>query len=202
MSEVSIIIPTFGDLEVWGPLALRAVASAEAQTIGAEIIHVHGRTLAEARNEGATKASGGYLVMLDADDELDAGYVEAMLKGSADLRQPATVGIYPDGTQEGEPNVIAPGPNLLERNHIVIGAMVRKELFHEVGGFDEFDQFEDWSLWLRCWIAGATIEAIPDAVYRVHFMSESRNRHVASSARTAMDIRERYRPLAQAKGLV
>ena len=36
--------------------------------------------------------------------------------------------------------------------------------------------YEDWDLWLRCWLARGTVEAIPEAVYRAHVRNDSRNR--------------------------
>lgn len=201
MTLATIIIPTFGDLAVWDPLADRAELSAQSQTVSAEVLRVHGETLADARNEGARRAMGDWLVFLDADDELDPGYVEAMLSGSAALRQPATLGIV-DGVEDDAP-VVIPRKPLLEANWLPIGTMVSRELFLRVGGFLDEPMLEDWALWLRCWLEGATIESIPDAVYRVHVRPASRNSGERPDAvRIYNEIRQRYLPVAQARGLV
>ena len=49
-------------------------------------------------------------------------------------------------------------------------------MVRDVGGWRDFTWSEDWDLWLRCWLAGATVEAIPDAIYRAYVRPNSRNR--------------------------
>lgn len=170
---VSIVIPYFGDLDAWRPYLNRAIDSAVAQSVDCDIVVANGDTLHEARNEGAERAQGEWLVFLDADDELDAGYVAAMLAGGGDLRQPATLTIA-RGVEDPAPVLTRRKP-LLEGNTIVIGAMHRRDLFMEVGGFRDLPAYEDWDLWIRCWLAGAEITSCPDAVYRVHIRPGSRN---------------------------
>jgi glycosyltransferase involved in cell wall biosynthesis len=181
--SVSVVIGTFGDEKVWGPLAVRAERSALGQTIPAEIVRIHSDTLARARNEGAERATGDWLVFLDADDELDPYYVEAMSL-AADramarsdcrtfLHQPATLGVV-DGVPDAEP-VLIPQRPLDEGNFMVIGTMVERSLFLDVGGFAELEAWEDWDLWCRCWRAGAGFNPVPDAIYRIHVNPNGRN---------------------------
>lgn len=166
----SIIIGTFGDVK-WSDLANeRAIPSALAQ--GVEVVHHHGDTLAQARNEAAATATGDYLICLDADDELAPGYVDAILKGSADLRSPAIQYIYPD--REESPKLLTP-KNLRRGNYLPIGTAIRRELFFEVGGFCELPAWEDWDLMVKCYLRGATIEQIPEAVYRAYWSPTGRN---------------------------
>jgi hypothetical protein len=65
---------------------------------------------------------------------------------------------------------------LTEGNWLVIGALARAELLRQIGGWRDWPVYEDWDLWLRCHLAGASIEAIPAAVYRAHVRPDSRNR--------------------------
>ena len=52
-------------------------------------IQFHGKgTLAQARNEIIARTNTEFLILLDADDELEPGYVAAMARGSADIRVP------------------------------------------------------------------------------------------------------------------
>jgi hypothetical protein len=58
-------------------------------------------------------------------------------------------------------------------------------MIRDVGGWRDFAWSEDWDVWLRCWLAGATVEAVPAAVYRAHVRPDSRNRAPAREARLA-----------------
>lgn len=197
---VSIVIGTYGDRDLWASISQRAFDSAAAQTVSAEVIRSHGDTLQEARNYGAEEATGEWLIFLDADDELDSRYVEAMLRAEGDIRQPSTLGIE-DGVPD-EFSVLIPRRNLLEANFLVIGSMVRRNLFLEVGGFDDYPILEDWALWLKLWVNGATIGAAPDAIYKVHVNRDGRNNrdpnlhgnyYTAIQQRFTIEARERGR---------
>lgn len=166
----SIIIGTFGDVW-WSDLANeRALPSALAQDV--EVVHSHGDTLAQARNDAAETTTGDYLIPLDADDELAPGYVEAILSGSADLRSPAIQYVYPD--HEEPPKLLKP-KNLRRGNYLPIGTAIRRDLFMEVGGFRDLPAWEDWDLAVRCFLRGATIEQIPEAIYRAYWSPTGRN---------------------------
>lgn len=172
---VSVVIGTYGDQTVWGPLRQRAAQSALNQTRDCEVLLQHEETLALARNRGAEQATGDWLIFLDADDELDPRYVEAMLAGSEGLRQPATLGIV-NGRADPEPVIIKPrGKTLLDGNHLVIGTMMPRDDFMAVGGFRELWAWEDWDLFIRLWLRGLRDEPIPQAIYRVHVKQGSRN---------------------------
>jgi glycosyltransferase involved in cell wall biosynthesis len=174
---LSIVVSVFGDTAAWEPLARRAIASAERQSAPAEVIYSTGSTLQDARNSGAARAQGDWLVFLDADDTLDWLYVEKMLEGTGDVRQPATLGVHLDGREDPAPVMIPRRNHFSEGNWVVVGAGVRHDLFDEVGGFSYEDLYEDWSLWWRCWLAGGEIGTAPEAIYRVsvHAPGEGRN---------------------------
>ena len=162
--SASIVVATFGHPR-WSALArFRAIPSAKRQTTSAQLIVEHGEALHSARNDGASRAEGEWLIFLDADDELDRGYVAAMLAAAGpdvDLIQPAT---KLAGSRH-PPALMEPKP-LLTGNYLVIGTAVRASLFADVGGFEEWPMYEDWDLWLRCVQAGARIGAAPSAIYR------------------------------------
>ena len=180
---ISVVIGTFGS-SYWKVLAGRARDSVEAQTVEAELISVHGRSLHEARNEGAKRAEGDYLVFLDADDQLDPGYIAAMsasiernmLRSDCRtfLHQPATLGVV-NGREDPEPTLI-PQRSLDTGNFMVIGTAVERDLFHKVGGFLDWPIYEDWCLWIRCHQAGAGFVQVPEAIYRVTVNPDSRNK--------------------------
>lgn len=180
MKSISVVIGTFGDADVWSRQAVRAVRSAQAQSFEPEgIYYQHGRSLHEARNEGAERAAGEWLCFLDADDELDAHYLRHMTvaiesNGGWDLLlQPATLGVV--GDREDPFPVVIPKKPLLEGNYMVIGTVIRRDSFLRAGGFRDFTMYEDWDLWIRMALEGAQHVAVPLAVYRVHVNQNSRN---------------------------
>jgi GT2 family glycosyltransferase len=58
---------------------------------------------------------------------------------------------------------------------MVIGTAVNRSIFHEVGGFQDFDMYEDWDLWIRCMRFGCESIVQKNAIYRVHVRENSRN---------------------------
>jgi len=176
---IGVVIGTYGDRSKWGPLAMRALASVEANTqLPANAIWSHEDTLQNARNYGARQVDTDWYIFLDADDELDVGYIEAMSNGSGDIRKPSTLGVYPGGSTDDSPAMI-PTRDLSTANHIVIGAMCRAELFWDVGGFRDWPVLEDWCLWRRMVRAGGVVVEVPEAIYRVHVNEGSRNKNQA-----------------------
>jgi GT2 family glycosyltransferase len=185
--EVTVCVGTYGDAS-WVDLARRAIRSAEPQ---ATVIHRHGTSLAQARNEALALVETEWVIHLDADDELEPGYVEAMSRGTADVRGPL-VRYMVNGEQRNlwQPRVFnhhhdCTADCLPDGNWLVIGSAVRTELLRKAGGWREFAWSEDWDAWLRCWKAGATFELVPDAIYRAHVRPDSRNRGATEEAKLA-----------------
>jgi glycosyltransferase involved in cell wall biosynthesis len=171
-----VIIGTYGDEDYWGRLAQRAAASV---TDDMECIHVHGNTLAQARNEGARRASGERLVFLDADDELTDDFSRRVVEPE-DVLQPRTM--FREGATITPSHWIRPlswedndiYKSLLIGNHIIVGAPVKRDAFLSVGGFDEWTIAEDWALWLKMAKAGYSFGKT-SAIYIVHVNLNSRN---------------------------
>lgn len=198
------MIASYGDADVWDPLAHRAVTSALAQTVSfKEVIRLHlpGGTLQQARNQAAESARSEWLCFLDADDELDDHYHEAMQQGSVEaneIRRPATLGVHADGHEDDYP-VMIPRCSLRVGNCIVIGAFVRRQHFLTAGGFGADPVLEDWDLFIRMHLDGAEIVDVPDAIYRVHVNPRGRNTTSPTKSdlllhgRVYNDIKNRYR---------
>lgn len=177
--DATVVIATFG-APTWQDLADRAASSVPP---GIPVIRIHGSTLHGARNDGLAQVTTDWVVFLDADDELTPDYFAAMATGTADLRAPAVsyVRRHHAPRRPGLPKVAGHTHDctaecLPAGNWLVVGSAVRTELVRRVGGWKDWALYEDWDLWLRCWRAGATIEAIPAAVYRAHVRFDSRNR--------------------------
>jgi GT2 family glycosyltransferase len=199
--DVTVVVATFGNIE-WSRLARhRAIPSAEA--LGVQIVAVHGETLHTARNTGLDQVDTPWVVFLDADDQLEAGYLDAMAAGHADVRAPAVRYIHRGGrcAPLRIPRVAGHGHDchggcLPEGNWIVVGAAVRTALVRRVGGWRDFRWSEDWDLWLRCWLAGGTVQTVPNAVYRAYLRPDSRNRALSGVQRLAT-----HREIERANGL-
>jgi glycosyltransferase involved in cell wall biosynthesis len=185
-NAVTVCCGTFGDWS-WVKTAERAIASATEQ--GVPVVHRHRSTLAEARNACLDVVETEWVAFLDADDELEAHYFDALAWGTADLRAPAVR--YVQNGKAHRPYVpkvaghrhACTGECLPQGNWLVIGTAARAQMLRDVGGFEEWPVYEDWALWLRCWQAGASVEAVPQAIYRAHVSPTSRNRAPAIADR-------------------
>lgn len=199
--DVTIVVATFGGPE-WVELAARR-AIPSAQRFGVPVLHAHGDSLHEARNAAVEQVDTEWVIHLDADDELENSYLDAMESGSADVRAPAVRYVGPGAATRGPAMPHVAGHThactadcLPYGNWLVVGSAVRAELVRKVGGWRDFTWSEDWDLWLRCHLAGASIEAIPAAVYRAHVRRDSRNRGASQAERLAA-----HRAIAQANGV-
>lgn len=189
MLDITVVIGTYGDEQYRRWARDRAVPSVPESV---PVIHIHGESLAQGRNEGLSCVESEWVCFLDADDELTPGYFDAMATGTADLRGPSVEYTQGDTPQRAYVPKVAghrhdcTGECLPQGNWLVIGSVVRTELIRSIGGFREFEVYEDWDAWLRCWVAGATVEAIPAAVYRAYVRRDSRNRGPSIESRNAV----------------
>lgn len=200
LMDVTVAVATYGDY-AWVDLASRrAIPSALALDVS--VVHTHGNTLDEARNAALERVETEWVVHLDADDELAPGYMDAIAAATADVRAPSVSYVRrgrPDRARmpkvSGHIHACV-ADCLAYGNWLIVGSAVRAELVREVGGWRDFQWSEDWDLWARCWLAGATFEAVPGAVYRAHVRHDSRNR-----APTRAVKMEAHRAIARANGL-
>lgn len=198
--DVTVVVATFG-ADQWRQIAAeRAIPSAEA--LGVPVVAVHGDTLHDARNAGLSQVATEWVCHLDADDELEPGYFTAMTGGTADVRAPSVVYVV-DGEPKPPwmPRVAGhlhrcTAACLTDGNWLVVGSVARTELLRTVGGWRDFDWSEDWDLWLRCHLAGATFEGIRPAIYRAHARPDSRNRGADKATKLAA-----HRAILEANGL-
>src|SRR6266852_986541 len=160
------------------------------------VTHDTNRGFATSCNDGASAASGEYLVFLNNDTVPLDGWLETLV-GYADTHpKAAVIGsklLFPDGTVQHAGMVICqdryprhiymgfpgehPAVNKSRRYQIVTGAcaLIRRERFWEVGGFDTTYQnsYEDVELCLRLGKLG----------YEVHYCHESVLYHLESATR-------------------
>lgn len=178
--DVTIVVSTFGDPK-WEALACR-VALPSADTFGVPVVYNHGWTLHDARNIGLAQVETEWVSFLDADDQLEAGYFDEMDKVEADLRAPAVryVGHSPRLPNVVGHNHLCTADCLEYGNWLVVGTVARTDLLRKVGGWRDYPVYEDFDLWQRCWVAGATVAAVPRAVYRANSNDLGRNKSLSN----------------------
>ncbi len=192
--SISVCIASYGDPE-WRLLGwARAVPSAfNDGNENTEIIPLHqpDGTVSSSRNAAASEATEDWLLFLDADDELAPGFIGAMERA-----------VEREGTDGNRRLLLTPavqqirqGPpgapffykecSLTTGNWLVIGTLIQREFFWEIGGFEEHPHgLEDWQLWAKAVKAGAAIVKVPDAVYVAH-MNRFSKHHQLSRDRKA-----------------
>lgn len=106
---------------------------------------------ASARNLGVRRAMGEWIALLDADDHWAPDKLKRQLRFVADP-EVGLVHTLTDG-QRTQPPAVLNFEQLWDRNWIVNStALLRKEAFEELGGFDETRDLisvEDYNFWLR-----------------------------------------------------
>lgn len=176
--RISVIVPATN-----GPATLDACVRAlrECDSPPDEIVVVDGpveANAARARNEGASRATGDVLLFVDADVEVLRDAVERVREAfEADEALAALFGSYDDAP--AAPGVASGFRNLLH-HHVHQSApgrastfwtglgAVRRDIFFEVGGFDESIEFmEDVDLGMRIAETGGRIVLDP-AVQGTH----------------------------------
>jgi glycosyltransferase involved in cell wall biosynthesis len=190
VEDLTILICAHGQ-PLWRDLAYaRAFPSAAEQAL--TLVHYDpDATLAQVRNTAAQEADTEWLCFLDADDELDFGYVDAMGRhANADmLLAPAVKYINP--RKATAPACLPNEPGDMRRvNRCVIGTLIRRETFWAQGGFKEWPCYEDWDLFLGAHMEGVPIVYVPDAVYKAHLSRGSRN---APSRQVAQEVYHKIR---------
>lgn len=176
---ISIVITTYGG-DHWREIARqRAVPSTEDQGAYEVIVHHEpGMRIGPARNAAAKRATGEWLLFLDADDELEPEYVHAMIDAICSEERPEPALLQPSvryvRNRRSIPPFLIPEEDLRYENYLVVGTVLRRKLFQSVGGFGDYPHgFEDWSLWAKCWKAGAKVFPVPRAIYKAHINPQS-----------------------------
>ena len=178
--RLTICIATYGDKE-WEEMALtRALPSVKDFPCEVLVGHDSDGTIASVRNGLAERAMGEWLCFLDADDELDAGYLAAMelavSRNEGKVLLTPAVQKFNKGRIQGRPTFY-PEVDLKIANWLVVGTLVQTDLFLSVGGFGEYPHgFEDWSLWAKCAKMGARVVKVPRAIYIQHINPQSKHR--------------------------
>jgi glycosyltransferase involved in cell wall biosynthesis len=169
------------------------------------VVHQENHGLPAARNRGAMDARTEFLVFLDADDWLEPEFVSKL--AAAIDRDPDRVSISHAYCQErlvekgtGIWKVPEWDPILMMITNLhPVTALVRRDRFQSVGGFDESMRhgYEDWDLWLKFvehgWRGVRVSE--PLFVWRRHSQNTMIMSVIKDHDALYAGIRERHKPL-------
>jgi glycosyltransferase involved in cell wall biosynthesis len=145
------------------------------------VVHSERRGLPGARNFGARHAGGRYLCMVDADDLLEPTYLERSLAAIESRPDVAFAShwlrAFGDEAWDWTPADCG-FPALLHANTVNGAALLRREVFDRVNGFDEsmLDGCEDWEFWIRVVDAGYAGVIIPEFLFRYRRRADSMSR--------------------------
>jgi glycosyltransferase involved in cell wall biosynthesis len=155
------------------------------------VVHSERRGLPGARNLGVANSRAPYLCMVDADDILEPRYLErslAAVQPSPDIAFASHwFRAFGEETWDWTPTDCTLA-TLLRENTVNGAALLRRDVFESLGGFDESftDGCEDWEFWIRATAAGYHGTIIPEFLfrYRRRATSMSREMHRAPGMRT------------------
>ena len=182
----SILAQTVRDLEIvvvndGSTDALTCRVLADYARDRTRVVHGVRRGLPGARNFGVTDTSGRFLCMVDADDMLEPTYLERSLS-VLDARPELAFAshwlrAFGEESWEWTPTDCSL-ESLLLHNTVNGAALIRREAFEAIGGFDEsmVDGCEDWELWIRAVEAGFEGTIIPEFLFRYRRRSDSMSR--------------------------
>lgn len=151
------------------------------------------RGLPAARNLAAHHASGEFFCALDADDKLATTWFEQAVRVLDAQPDVAFVSHWLE-TFGDERWTWTPErcdlPSLLARNAVNGAALVRREAFEAIGGYDQSmrEGCEDWDLWLRLVESGRRGTIIPEVLFFYR-------RRADSMSRRMLDAQAYRRPL-------
>jgi glycosyltransferase involved in cell wall biosynthesis len=175
LSDVEIIVVDGGSTNSETIEILRATQRSRTQILFRDGRHLVG----DNRNYGIELARGRYICCLDADDTLDATYLEkAVFYLESYGYDIVSTAINFVGARDGHLDIMK-RPDLTDMtnaNHVLTCAVFRKSLWESVGGYvdvgiGKHHDAEDWDFWLKLAAKGARICNIAGEYlfnYRIH----------------------------------
>jgi glycosyltransferase involved in cell wall biosynthesis len=122
--------------------------------------HIDATTLIYPKNMGVVKirnemvrfCQSKFIIFLDGDDKLPPDYIEKMFIsiGKNDIAYPSILWWYGKDKNrlfEAPEKLIA--KEMLQSCKIPVSCLIKKDKYLDLGGFLNYDLFEDWDMWLR-----------------------------------------------------
>jgi len=144
---------------------------------GYHVIRQPNAGLAAARNLGIREARGRYVLPLDADNRISAGFITSAIQVLD--TQPDTGVVYGDRLEFGRRNGREPVPefdlpSLLWANTIDACATYRREIWEACGGYDAGARaWEDWDFWISTVERGWRFHRLPDVAFEYRIRPNS-----------------------------
>lgn len=161
----------------------------ELKNEGYNVIFQENQGLSKTRNNAIRLARGKYILPLDADNKIKSDLISKAIK-ILDVN-PSIAIIYSDRQLFGNSKGIANAgkfrlPVLLDGNYIDACAVYRKNVWEEVGGYDENlpmpAAWEDWDFWLSAAEKGFRFFYIPEPLFYYRVLEGSMNRMIMKSS--------------------
>jgi glycosyltransferase involved in cell wall biosynthesis len=189
----SVLAQTFQDFEIivvddgsTDPLTRDTLS--KLTTPRTTVLKTSNQGLPAARNHAARQASGGLFCALDADDKLAPTWFEKAVS-LLDARPDVSFVSHWLETFGDEHWLWKPErcdlPALLARNTVNGAAVVRRQVFEAVGGYDASmrEGCEDWDFWLRIVERGFEGAIVPEVLFYYRRRSDSMSREMLDEER-------------------
>lgn len=133
-----------------------------------------------ARNTGIKNSSGKYILPLDADDKIEATFLEKTVQVIES--HPELSLVYSNarlfGASSGEWNLPEYHfKDLLIENSIFCTALYRRSDYDKTQGYNEEmkEGFEDWDFWISLLKEGGNVFKVPEVLFHYRIREQSRN---------------------------
>lgn len=147
---VGVVIVCYGD-KFYLRRSLKALSSVINQTVSADeirFVYVENGKLHTLINDAVRSLSTDYFIRLDADDFISEDYIQCFKNVSGDIIKPYVIRVDEEGNVLSTREQIPDKP-LNQGNHIVSTAPIRRDLFLDVGGYNDHPVLEDYDLFIR-----------------------------------------------------
>lgn len=163
---------------------------------GFKVIQHPNSGLAFSRNAGIFAAKGKYILPLDADNKIKAEYIRqalALLEDDECDIVYAKPRFFGDDIAERKFSTRAfNGPDIFFGNYIDACSIFKKDIWNNVGGYDEHMPFqgqEDWDFWINSYIMGYRFEFIDEELFKYRI---NRKSMIASIIENKLEANQNY----------